>query len=444
MSQPAAAFEQPAGMHDLLARLFPICRSITGDGVRKTLRILQESLPELKIVEVPSGTPCLDWQVPDEWNITEARLIAPDGSILADFAVNNLHVVSYSEPVDLELSLEELQAHLHSEPNLPDAIPYITAYYNRNWGFCIPHSIREKLQEGQYRAVIRSTLKKGHLTYGELIIPGSTDHEILLSTYICHPSLANNELSGPVVATYLARFIQSLPERRCTYRIIFIPETIGAIVYLSQHLEHLKQHVIAGYVLSCVGDDRGYSYLSSRLGNTLADKVALHVLGHLHPDFARYSYLKRGSDERQFCWPGVDLPVCSIMRTKYGVYPEYHTSLDDLSLVTEAGLQGAFNVLRHCLECLEQTVTYTTTVLGEPQLGRRQLYPKIGRKGIAAGSRVLLDILAYCDGNHDLMDIANVLGKPAWELFPIFRTLHEHELLRKQPAPPALIHSAAA
>lgn len=425
----------PGGMHDLLRRLFPICRSITGDGVRETLRILQEFLPDLKMIEVPTGTQCFDWQVPEEWNITEARLMAPDGRIIADFAVSNLHVVSYSEPVDLELSLEELQPHLHSEPNQPDAIPYVTSYYKRNWGFCIPHRVREALQPGQYRAVIRSTLKPGHLTYGELVIPGSTSQEVLLSTYICHPSLANNELSGPVVATWLGRFVQSLPDRRLTYRILFIPETIGAIVYLSRHLEHLKKHVIAGYVLSCVGDDRAYSYLASRLGNTLADKVARHVLDHLHPEYVKYSYLRRGSDERQFCWPGVDLPVCSVMRTRYGIYPEYHTSLDDLSLVTETGLQGTFNVLKHCLLCLEHAVSHTATVLCEPQLGRRQLYPTTARRGRAAGSRILLDILAYSDGDHDLIDIANLLGRPAWELFPIFQTLQEHQLLKPASVP---------
>ena len=431
----------PIGMHDLACRLFPICRSITGDGVRQSLRILQESLPQLKMVEVPTGTPCFDWIVPEEWNISEAQLIAPDGSVVADFSVNNLHVVSYSEPVDLCLSLEELQPHLHSEPNLPEAIPYITAYYKRSWGFCIPHRVRQNLKEGQYRAIIRSTLKKGHLTYGELIIPGSTNHEVLLSTYICHPSLANNEISGPVVATFLARYLLSLPDRRCTYRIIFIPETIGAIVYLSRHLEHLQTHVIAGFVLSCVGDDRAYSYLESRLGNTLADKIAKHVLDHLQPDYVRYSYLKRGSDERQFCWPGVDLPVCSVMRTRYGSYPEYHTSLDDLNLISEAGLQGAFNVLKHCLDCLEHTITYRTTVLCEPQLMRRQLYPTIGRRGIAASSRVLVDILAYSDGKNDLVDIANILGRPAWELFQAFQTLEDHQLLR--PSPP-LSHSSIA
>jgi len=422
-------------LHGLLSRLFPICRSLTGDGVRATLRILQEHLPALQIHEVASGTRCLDWEVPPEWNIRGARLIGPDGETVVDFADHNLHAVGYSEPVDRELTLEELQPHLHSLPDQPEAIPYVTSYYRRTWGFCLSHARRQTLKPGRYRAVIDATLAPGSLTYGDLVLPGETSDEILVSTYVCHPSMANNELSGPVVATWLAKHLAALPRRRHTFRFIFIPETIGSIVYLSRHLEHLKQHVKAGFVVTCAGDDRVHSWLASRLGNTLADKATAHVMRHRHPQHQAYSWLQRGSDERNFCWPGVDLPVCSVMRSKYATYPEYHTSLDNLELVTESGLRGAFDNLRTVVECLEQNALLQATTLGEPQLGKRDLYPATSVKEAGAGTpitsaRTLVDLMAYCDGQHDLFEVADRLGKPVWELFPGVQTLLQHGLLR--------------
>ncbi|HRJ10941.1 MAG TPA: DUF4910 domain-containing protein [Prosthecobacter sp.] len=430
----ADSTEDTHSMHSLLRRLFPICRSITGEGVRETLRILRGHMPGLRIHEVPTGTPCFDWEVPPEWNITAATLTGPDGQTLADFKDHNLHVVSYSEPVDLELSLDELQPHLHSLPAQPDAIPYVTSYYRRDWGFCLADRVRRSLQPGRYRAIIRSTLENGSLTYGELVLPGETTDEILVSTYICHPSMANNELSGPVVATWLAKHLAARP-RRHTLRFIFIPETIGSLVYLSRHLDHLKKHVKAGLVLSCVGDERAWSWLSSRLGGTLADKAAAHVMRHLHPEHHAYSWLHRGSDERQFCWPGVDLPVCSFMRSKYATYPEYHTSLDNPGLVTEAGLRGSFDTARVFIECIERNQTYRATTLGEPRLGKRDLYPAASTIAPEAAravtsARTLVDILAYCDGAHDLLDVAERLGKPVWELFDGVQTLMDHHLLR--------------
>jgi len=419
-------------IHDLVRELFPICRSITGDGVRETLRIVQRELPQLRLEEVPSGSQCFDWIVPPEWNIRDAYVIDPEGNKIIDFKKSNLHVVSYSMPVDAVVPLSVLQEHLHSLPELPHAIPYLTSYYEERWGFCVPHIQRQALKEGDYRVLIDSTLEPGNLTYGELIIPGDGEEEVFISTYVCHPSLANNELSGPTVSTFLAKQIQEWSSRRYTYRFVFLPETIGSIVYLARNLDHLRERVVAGFNVTCVGDDGTYSYLPSRDGNTLADEVALHVLKHTAPDFRRYSFLDRGSDERQYCSPGVDLPVVSVMRTKYGEYAQYHTSDDDLNFVTPSGLEGGYMALLRCVECLERNVRLQNAILCEPQLGRRRLYPTLGgsRESASDGIAMLLDVLAYCDGTRSLLSLAEEIGRPMWELIETVDALEQHELLR--------------
>ena len=413
----------------LARRLWPICRSITGDGVRKSLSILQEYLPGLAIQEIPSGAQCFDWQVPPEWNISDAYIIGPDGTKIVDFNRNNLHVVGYSLPVDLELDLEQLQNHLHSLPEQPNAIPYVTSYYSPRWGFCISEAQRKTLIAGKYRVKIDSQLKPGAMTYGELILPGHTDREVLISTYICHPSMANNELSGPSVTTYVARWLMSRT-RRYTYRIVFIPETIGSICYISRHLDHLRTHVDAGYVLTCIGDDRSYSFLSSRAGTTLADKAALHCFKHGAEGFKKYSFLDRGSDERQYCSPGVDLPVASIMRSKYGEYPEYHTSLDDLTLISPSGLQGGYEIVCKTIGIIEANRIPLSTVLCEPQLGRRGLYPTLSAKNSAKIVKAMTNLIAYADGKRDLLDIADLVGEPFWTLDEICSRLEGDNLLQ--------------
>ena len=416
-------------MFELAQRLFPITRSITGEGVRETLNILQNYLTCLKMYEISSGTKIFDWQVPDEWNIHDAFVMDNKGDKIIDFKKNNLHVVSYSPSVDRYVSKEELDEHLYSIPELPNAIPYVTAYYRPEWGFCLPHNLRITLEEGQYRVYVDSTLKPGSLTYGELIIPGQEKSQILLSTYLCHPSLANDNLSGIVVTTYLALWLLSLPRLRYTYRIIFIPETIGSLAYLRQHIDALKQTLIAGFVITCVGDNLSYSFLPSRSGSTYADRVASTILMQHAPNFKRYSFLDRGSDERQYCSPGVDLPVVSLMRTKYGEYPEYHTSLDNLSFISPDGLQGAYELYQKVIVALEKNAYYRSRVIGEPQLGKRGLYPLKHKPGSVETIRTLRNVLAYCDGKRDLVDIAATVNAPFEKCVEIVNQLVKHELI---------------
>jgi aminopeptidase-like protein len=417
----------------LATRLFPINRSLTGNGVRETLRIIQELLPELKTYEIPSGTSVFDWVVPDEWNVREAWLEDPDGLRVADFSRHNLHLVGYSIPVDMQLSLVELQDYLHSLPEQPDAIPYITSYYSPHWGFCLSHNNRIKMKPGTYHAYIDASLQPGSLTYGELILPGQIEKEIFLSTYICHPSMANNELSGPCVTTYLAKWLSELPDRRYTYRIVYVPETIGSIAYLSRHLDHLRQNVVAGFNVTCIGDDRCYSFLPSREGDTLSDRAALHVLKHLAPNFKRYTFCDRGSDERQYCAPGVDLPIATIMRSRYGDYPEYHTSLDDLTVVTSPGLEGGFNALKKAIEAIENDARPKSTVIGEPQMGKRGLRPTVGTKSsFNVAQRTMMNLWVYSDGKRSLLEIADVIGVPIWELVPIYERLKQHGILENE------------
>jgi aminopeptidase-like protein len=410
--------------------LFPMNRSLTGSGVRQTLAYLKNLLPGLVVHQVPSGSVAFDWTVPDEWTIRDAYIADESGKRLIDFQQHNLHVVGYSEPVDVWLNRDELEQHLYSLPDQPDAIPYITSYYARRWGFCLTHNQRLSLSPGLYHAVIDSDLKPGVLNYAELILSGETDEVVLLSTYICHPSMANNELSGPVVTAALAQWLQSFEKRRYTYRIVFIPETIGSIVYLSRNVDQLKHQVIAGFNITCIGDDRCYSYLPSRTGSTLSDQAALHVLKHTDSDFKRYSWLDRGSDERQYCAPGVDLPIATIMRSKYGEYPEYHTSLDNLELVTPGGLERGFIAIRQAIEIIEQNIYLKTTVLCEPQLGKRGLYPTLSTKASSKKVKAMMNLISYCDGSKTLLEIANLIEEPFWELLPIVRELTSHHLLQ--------------
>jgi aminopeptidase-like protein len=417
--------------------LFPINRSLTGNGVRQTLAYVNQLLPPLQLHQIASRTRVFDWTVPPEWEISEAYLEDERGHRVIDLAQNSLHVLGYSTPIDARLELDELEPHLFSLPDQPDAIPYVTSYYEPRWGFCLTHRVRETLAPGRYHAVIRARQFNGVLNYADLLIPGEHEDEILLSTYICHPSMANNELSGPVVTAALGRWLLALPQRRYTYRLVFAPETIGAIVYLSRNLERMKEKMRAGFVLSCVGDDRAYSYIASRHGNTLADRVARHVLTHYTSGFASYGFLERGSDERQYCSPGADLPVCSVLRTRHGRYPEYHTSLDNLDLISPSGLQGAIDIYAKMIWLLENNHYWKTRFPGEPQLGRHGLYPTLSRRGSSAEARPLRNVLAYADGTLDLIGLAETVDLDALAMLDSIAALAERGVIVRADLPHA-------
>ena len=416
-------------MYDLAVRLFPICRSITGDGFRQSLGIIREHVPEMQVFEVPSGTEVFDWTVPKEWNIRGGWIRRKDGETVIDFRDSNLHVLGYSVPIHQMVSREELLEHVYPQPEQPDWIPYVTSYYKERWGFCMTELQKEQLADDEYEVFIDSILVDGSLTYGELIVPGETDEEIFFSTYLCHPSMANNELSGPCLMTALIKYVQSLPKRRYTYRFIIVPETIGSITYLSRHLTEMQQHVKAGFVLSCVGDDRTYSMVSTKYEDTLADRVLENVLHFHYPDYIRYSFMKRASDERQYGSAGVGLPVCAFCRSKYHEYPEYHTSADDLSLISPAGLQGSYDVMVKVINALEYNRHYQMTCPCEPQLGKRGLYPTISQKGTYAAFRAMQHFTAYADGRNDLIAISEIIGTPVDQLIPIVGKLMKHHLV---------------
>jgi aminopeptidase-like protein len=396
--------------------------------VRQTLAVLQREMKSLKIHEVPSGTHCFDWIIPDEWNVRDAFVMDPTGEKILDFKQNNLHLLGYSLPFEGTISLEELNEYLYSLPEQPDVIPYVTSYYSPRWGFCLSHTQRKMLRPGRYYVKIESEFSKGSLTYGDAFLPGEEEREILLSTYICHPSLANDNLSGSALMAALWKWLSS-QRRRFSYRFVFVPETIGAIAYISRNLDELRRKTYAGYVLTCVGDDLAVSFLSSRQGDAIVDKVSRHILRYVAPEFREYSFLERGSDERQYCSPGVDLPVASIMRSKYGTFPEYHTSADDLNFVSPQGLGRSFDLYCRCLDALEKNRIYQTRCCCEPQLGKRGLYPTLSMKGSAGDVRTSMNLLAYADGNSDLVDIAERIGVSIEDLAPLAEKFMEHGLL---------------
>jgi aminopeptidase-like protein len=421
-----------AELHALATRLFPIARSITGPGFRETLDILEEHTGPMERHAWKTGDEVFDWTVPDEWAIRDAWIKDPDGRKIVDFAASNLHVLGYSEPVHARLPLAELQPHLYSLPEQPAAIPYLTSYYKRRWGFCLAHEVREALVDGEYEVYVDADLGPGELVSGEVVIPGSGDGTVLFSTYCDHPSLANNELSGPVIAALLARELRGR-DLRHTYRFVFVPETIGAIAYLSRFGEDRRRDLVAGWVITCAGDAGPLTYKRSRRGDALADRVTEHVLATSGLEHRVVDFFPSGSDERQYCSPGFDLPVGSLMRTMYGTYPEYHTSLDDLSFITPEGLGETFSAYLTIVESLESIATFRTLVAhGEPQLGKRGLYPSLGsQKDTAEQVMDMMWILNGSDGATDLLAIAERAGRPVARLRALADRLAETDLLER-------------
>ncbi len=391
-------------MYGLAERLYPICRSITGNGVRETLTILNEFIP-LNITEIPTGTKVLDWEIPDEWNIRSAWIKNSKGEKIVDFNKLNLHVLNYSIPVDERLSLTKLKNHLYTIPEYPDWVPYRTSYYKRQWGFCMPHSQMEGLPEGEYEVKIDSTLEPGSLTYGEVYIPGKTEEEVLFSCHICHPSLCNDNLSGIVLAVKLAELMKSM-NLHYSYRFLFIPGTIGSIAWLSRNEDKLH-NIKYGLVLTLLGDSTQFQYKKSRQENAGIDKIAEYVLskrkGSKILDFSPYGY-----DERQFCSPGFNLPTGRLTRTPHEEFPEYHTSADNLDFISSSNLEESLELILEFITIIEYNKTYINLQpKGEPQLGKRGLYKQVGGQTDQKSFQMaLLWILNFSDGSHSLLDIA--------------------------------------
>lgn len=415
----------------LKLRDFP--RSLTGPGNRETLASIKELLPSLEIMEVSTGEKVFDWEIPEEWSVTQAYIESPDGRRICDFSEHPLHLVGYSESFSGVISKDELQAHLFSIESQPDVIPYVTSYFNKLWGFSISQSQRDSLPDGFYNVVVDTQFSDGSLSYGELVIPGESSEEVIFTTYICHPWMANNEISGIVVNTYLARWLSEQPDLHYTYRFLFVPETLGTIAYLARDLARLRKCFVAGFVLTCVGDDRGYSFLPSKLGDSFSDKIARAVFRSLGLNPVVYPWSSRGSDERQYCSVGVDLPVCSMMRTKYGEYKEYHTSADSFGeVVTPSGLMGGLSMQVMASKILETNWKFRCVKICEPFMSKYGLYPTTSTLASYAKSAGYMDILSWCDGKNDLVDISELTDIPYWDVVRDSHELFSKGLVQKE------------
>ena len=434
----------PAIMSEYFDRLWPILRSLTGEGVRRTHDILSEVIP-LERLEIPSGTAVFDWEVPKEWVVRDAYVIDPNGRRILDIWENNLRLINYSVPYTGTITKSELEEHLYSIPELPDAIPYVTSYYTPRWGFCLSQRERDSLPEGEYQVVIDAEHIDGSMTLGEAVLPGQVQSEVLLSTYTCHPSMAHNELSGPLVVAFLYQRLAALENRRLTYRFVFLPETIGSIAYLSLRGDHLRECLAAGYVVTCVGDSGALTYKRSRRGDTVADRAAAHVLSHYGgiQSKAVDFFPNDGGDERQYCSPGFNLPVGSLTRTMYSQYPEYHTSLDNKDFISFESMCQTVDIYYQIMMTLELNRSFQNLMpFGEPQLGKRGLISTLGGRGRSGAEETaaIRWLLNYSDGEHDLLQISERSGVPMVLLSDVAQRCVDAGLL----APIELISQASA
>jgi aminopeptidase-like protein len=429
--------QSPAqSLTDLVRRLYPVCRSITGDGVRETLRLISDYLP-LEVSEVSSGTPALDWTVPNEWNIKEAWIRDPRGERIVDFRVHNLHVVNYSVPVHRRMSLEELRPHLHSLPDRPDSIPYRTSYYEEAWGFCLTDRQLQTLEPGEYEVCIDASLRPGALTYGEFVLKGASEDEVLISAHVCHPSLADDNLSGIAVAVHLANQLATLKARRHTFRFVFAPGTIGAITWLARNRDR-AQRIKHGLTLTCLGDTHPFTYKKTVFGKTEVDRAASHVLAHCGLPQQTIEFFPYGYDERQYNSPGFRLAVGSLMRGRHGQFPEYHTSADNLDFVSGERMAESLGVCRALVDVLEGNRAYRNLApFGEPQLGSRGLYRAMGGTTIPNFQLALLWVLNLSDGEHALLDIAERADMKFSTIHAAATLLLEHGLLAEVELPRA-------
>lgn len=416
--------------------LFPICRSITGFGIKKTLQIIKREFPELKLIKTKSGTKVFDWKIPPEWNVKDAYVLDKYNNKIINFKLNNLHLVGYSVPVNKIVKKKELLKHIHTIDNQSNAIPYITSYYKKYWGFCLTKKNKSKIDteystNDKFKVVIQTSLNSdGNLVYGEIKLPGKSKKEILISTYVCHPSMANNELSGPIVSMSLINYFKKIKNLKYTLRFLFIPETIGSITFLSKNKNYLNKFLLGGYNLTCIGDNRRHSCLLSKYENSLSDLSLIEAYNNLKIKYIKHSFLEeKKSDERQYNSPGIDLPIAAIYRSKPGHFKEYHTSLDNFKLVTIDGVQGGYNVAKKAIQILMNKVAPKNVILCEPQMGKRNLYPNLSTKSYNKNKKNIMNFLQYSDGRKDLNEIAKIIKVNRIKANKIYKLLLKNKLI---------------
>ena len=420
-------------MINWIKKLFPICRSITGNGTRETLAFFEKINPELKRIKFKSGKKVFDWTIPLEWNIKDAYISIKNKKIV-NFKNSNLHVMGYSTPIKKTISLKELLLHTYTNKKRPNSIPYVTSYYKKNWGFCMKESMKKKLKKGRYKVFIDSNLKKGFLECSHAIIKGREKKEIFFTSYVCHPSMANNELSGPSLLNHILLYIKkNYPRTNYSYRFFLGPEAIGSIAYLSKYYKVMKKNTICGFNFSCVGDERNFSIVHSPYQNTLADRSLLSSI-FKYKNAKMYNFINGGSNERQYCSPEINLPVVTFCKSKFDKYPEYHTSDDNLKIVTEKGLAQSFEVIKNIIDSFEFGALPKTMIKCDPNLGKRNLYHFISALENYSNNEIALrkNLIAFSNGKNNIFDIALKINQPLKDVLSEYKLMVKKKILKKK------------